>query len=324
MKLISALLLLLATFFVGAYAAGNPLSVVCDFAGSEFQDRHQAVISTISKNWDQGWGWTQETALVMPVPTDTGVMLVEVQRYTWYHFVEWSAKLCSFIETQAWPKYIIDPVTYAASFLGWGIQQIRLYELPPAYRQSKSIPPVPERALTEYDIEWMTPYLADSAIAMGADVLNVGLGSTTTNYNMRRASDGKLMIHTALNSYVPHEHRIYTLHVPIEAIPDVPHSTFEVLAHITSTAGPVPQVITDALAWFESVKDLENPPLTPDPQDFTGQLPPVFIYQPAAAKMKDGAYPAGVPENTHGIAFPILDSASYNRAVDIISAALQE
>jgi len=311
------LTLLLLALVASVFAGGNPLQKLCDPSDPDFQAQHSAAWGQIAVNSDQGWLWHQETVIVAPVPTDNGVMLMEVQRYTWYHHVEWSDEQCGYVNIQVWPKYSYDPVTYQPTFLGWGVQEIAIDHKNPAYRQSDAIPPVPELAFTEYTPTWVSPYLADSVLVMGATSYEAGVGPDSLLHSWHSPVTGKVVFSGKIVNFVPGVYRTYTYAIPIQTVPDVDESIIDVLTSIYSRAAPAPQVITDAINWYNSVKDLEDPPLTQDPADPTGgQLPPVFIYFPPAEKAVEGDN--AIPENTHGAQLPIIDAITYNRAVEFL------
>lgn len=318
MRLIFALLLILAVVGAAYASGGNPFAKICDPTDPEFIDRHEAYAGQVTINENQGWGWIQETAIVAPVPTENGIILTEVARYTWYHHVKWSDELCAFVETQMWPKYVVDAVTYAATFVGWGIQQVEVGHKAPAFRMTNGNP-LADRALSEYTVRWMTPYLFGSVSVMNTDVYESALGPSTMAHSWIGKDDGQPKFFGKIQNHVYGEYRTYTYAIPIEFVPGNAHSRVDVLVSIYSRAGLYPQEILDAMAWFNSVKDLENPPLTPDPEDYTGALPPVFIYSPPAQKRSENGSPA-VPANTHGAPFPIVDAESYNRAIEFFAA----
>lgn len=322
MRLFIALLLFAAALFTDVHARGNPFQRICDPGDPEFQAMHSAALGQTPINFEQGWGWIQETAVVMPIPTENGQMLVEVQRSTWYHHVAWSDEACAWIETQAWPKYAIDFDTYTATFFGWGIQQVTLEPKDPAFRLTDGNP-LANRAFSEYTPRWLTPYLSGSALVMNTDIYEAALGPSTIAHSWIGKDDGQPKFFGKIQNHVQGEYRTYTYAFPIEAVPGNAHSRFDILVSIYSRAGAFPQVILDALDWFESVKDLEDPPLVPDPEDPTGgYLPPVFIYQPASQKASELS--DAVPDNTHGVPFSIVDIDSYNLALEFIVNAVSE
>jgi len=322
MKLFLLLLLGLAAVSC-ALAGGNPLEKLCDPSDPGFLAQHSAAWSQIAANNDQGWVWHQSTSVVMPVPTDNGVMFVEIQHYTWYHHVVWSDEKCAYIEIQLWPKYAFNPVTYEAVFAGWGIQEIEVGHKNPAYRQTDSIPPLPELAFTEYTVQWNTPYLADSANVMGAITYEAGLGPDTMMHSWHSPLDNSVVFSGFIVNYEQGHYREYTYGFRVQTVPGVPESVVKIMVSIESRAAQAPQEILDALAWYDSVKDLEDPPLTQDPGDLTGQLPPVFIYSPPAEKVAEDSANVSdaIPASTHGLAFPINSLESYNLALAALAGS---
>lgn len=308
-------LALIATLSFSLVLAQGPpdYRVNCDITSPEFQDEHSIVVGALAQNSEQGYGWWQDSRTIAPVSLVEGTepIYIEVQRSTWFQHVIWDPVMCMLREIQFYARYN----TATHQFLGWAIQETGIENYPPGYMFNFAThPPTMNKTLSQYGPSWLSPYLYDSAVMMGTSPYEAALGPSTMGHSWLDSETQSPRFFGRIQNYIDNQFRMYSYVIPIQAIPGDVNSFFEVHVAIESRVDAFPQVILDALDWYMSVKDLENPPLVTDPHDPYQQMQ-IFMYTPTEAAKRSDARNVRMPPS-HGHPVKITDYDTYTAAVD--------
>lgn len=116
------------------------------------------------------------------------------------------------------------------------------------------------------EVNWVTPYTAESLFVLGKTAHNRIFYDSVQTSIWEDPVTGSTALMEALYTVVPHQHRLYSLSVPVEFVPGQPESTdFGALINFNSNAVEPPAFVAAALQAYQAGEvGLDVDPNSPD------------------------------------------------------------